>query len=149
MLVPADIEARVVPIIGVPFLAKGDTLKGWDCRGCARWCLRTICGVEVPDYLDLYDAELVAIGGRHQRARLIAEGLAAWRSVEPQAGVIAWLEWLGGAGHVGFMISPRRVVHADTRGGTTVLDLDEANAAYRLKAAFVPSFVTDIRRSNG
>lgn len=149
LTVPADIEARVIPIIGVPFVAKGDSLKGWDCRGCARWCLQTICGVEVPDYLDLYEAGIMSMTGRRERARLIADGLAEWRPVEPQAGVIAWLEWLGGAGHVGFMISARRVVHADTRGGTTLLDLDEANAAYRLRGAFVPSSITEIRRSHG
>lgn len=147
MVVPSDVEVRIAPIIGVPFLAKGDTLAGWDCRGCARWCLLNICGVEVPDYQALYDASIMSIPGRRERARLIAEGLAQWRPVDPQAGAVAWLEWLGGAGHVGFMVGPRRVVHADTRGGTTLLDLDEANVAYRLKGAFVPANVSEIRHA--
>lgn len=147
MIVPADIEARLASIVGVPFLAKGDTPEGWDCRGCARWCLMTICDIEVPDYQALYDASVMDVPGRRERARLIAEGLSQWNAVEPQAGAIAWLEWLGGAGHVGFMIGARRVVHADTRGGTTLLDLDEANAAYRLKGAFVPAHVSEIRHA--
>lgn len=145
MTVPADLEARVEGLIGTPFLAKGDTLGGWDCRGCARWCLRSFCGVETPDYRDLYDASLVMrLSGRTERARLVAEGLAAWRPVEPQAGVVAWLEWLGGAGHVGFMLSPRLIVHADLRCDTALLDLDDPAAGYRLRGAFVPAHVDSI-----
>ena len=146
MVVPGDLEARAAEIIGVPFAPKGGDLTGWDCRGCARWCLRTWCGVDVPDYLDLYAASiLTSVAGRRERARLIAEGLASqWRPVEPQAGAVALLHWLGGSGHVGFMLSPTRIVHADTRCGTTLLDLDDAGAAYRLKGAFVPAFVTAI-----
>lgn len=145
MTVPSDLEARVVPLIGVPFLAKGDTLDGWDCRGCARFCFREFCGVETPDYRGLYSAAVVRLAGRAERSRLIAEGLAAWRPVEPQAGVIAWLEWLGGAGHVGFMLSARRLVHADARAGTVLLDLDDPSAAYRLRGAFVPDWITEIK----
>ncbi len=143
MVVPADLEARAAEIIGAPFLAKGDSPEGWDCRGCARWCLREWCGVDVPDYLDLYAREIVSPGGRKERARLLADGLSSmWRPVAPQAGAVALLTWLGSAGHVGFMLSPTRIVHADTRCGTALLDLDDAGAAYRLKGAFVPAFVT-------
>lgn len=145
MAVPADLEARVAEIIGVPFLAKGDTLDGWDCRGCVRWCLEHLCGVPTPDYRGLYDADVLRLAGRSERARLIAEGLANWRPVEPQAGAVAWLEWLGGAGHVGFMLSPRRLVHADVGPGTVLLDLDDPASAYRLKGAFAPSWISDIR----
>ncbi|WP_332657372.1 hypothetical protein [Brevundimonas sp.] len=144
MIVPRELEARVAPLIGTPFVAKGDTPDGWDCRGCARWCLKEHCGVETPDYRDLYTAADVRLAGRAQRSRLIAERLAHWRPVEPQAGVIAWLEWLGGAGHVGFMLSPRRLIHADARAGTVLLDLDEPSAAYRLRGAFVPDWITEI-----
>lgn len=146
MIVPADAEARVAEIIGVPFLAKGDDMAGWDCRGCVRWCLKQICGVETPEYRDLYDtATVMKLSGRHERARLIAEGLAHWRPIEPQPGAVAWLEWLGGAGHVGFMLSARRLVHADLRAGTVLLDLDDPAAAYRLKGAFAPSWITELR----
>lgn len=149
MVVPSDLEARAAEIIGVPFLPKGGDHSGWDCRGCARWCLRTWCGVDIPDYLDLYAASiLTAPAGRRERARLLAEGLASqWRPVTPQAGTVAWLEWLGGAGHVGFMLSPTRIVHADLRVGTALLDLSDPAAAYRLKGAFVPAFVTDIHHA--
>lgn len=145
MVVPRDLEARVAPLIGTPFVPKGDTPDGWDCRGCARWCLATHCGVETPDYRTLYSASVVQLAGRAERSRLIAERLAHWRPVEPQAGAVAWLEWLGGAGHVGFMLSPRRLIHADARAGTVLLDLDDPAAAYRLRAAFVPDWITEIR----
>lgn len=144
MFVPRDLEARVASLIGAPFLPKGDTPDGWDCRGCAQWCLRELCGIETPDYQALYSAATVRLAGRAERSRLIAEGLACWRPVEPQAGVIAWLEWLGGAGHVGFMLSARRLIHADARAGTVLLDLDEPSAAYRLRGAFVPDWITEI-----
>lgn len=142
--VPSDLEARAAGIIGRPFLAKGDTPAGWDCRGCVRWCLGEWCGVDVPDYAEMYEAAIVSQAGRAERARLMGEGLARWRPVAPQAGAVAWLTFLGSAGHVGFMISPRRIVHADVGVGTSVLDLDDAGGRYRLKGAFVPDFITAI-----
>lgn len=148
MRVPSDLEARAADIIGVPFKAKGEDLTGWDCRGCARWCLKTWCGVDVPDYLDLYAAGIVSPYGRRERARLLADGLAeTWRPVAPQAGAVGLLSWLGAAGHVGFMLSPTLLVHADTRCGTAILDLTDPAAAYSLRGAFVPAFVTDIRQA--
>lgn len=146
MSVPGDLVARAAPLIGAPFRAKGDTPAGWDCRGLTRWCLRANSGIEVPDYHHLYEAEIVTPGGTGERARLLAEGLAAWRPVAPQPGVVAWLTWLGKAGHVGYMLTPRLVLHADTPMGTTLLDLDEPGGRYRLKGAFVPAFVTDIEQ---
>lgn len=148
MIVPADLQTRAADLIGSPFKPKGNSQEGWDCRGLCRWCLREWCGVDVPDYLDLYAAGIVSAGGRRERARLLAEGLASmWRPIDPQPGVIALLSWLGQAGHVGFMLSPTKILHADIRVGTAVLDLDDPAAAYRLKGAFVPAFVTDIRHA--
>lgn len=145
LTVPPDLAARAGQLVGTPFRPHGDDPSGWDCRGCARWCLATFCGVEVPTYRELYSASILeTIGGRAERARLIADGLTDWRAVEPQAGVVAWLKWLGGSGHVGFMLSPTQVLHADTRAGTTLLDLDRPDAGYHLLGAFVPGFVTDI-----
>lgn len=142
--VPNDLPDRAAAIIGRPFLAKGDTPDGWDCRGCARWCYRTWCGVALPDYADLYDAAIVNRTGRVERARLLGEGLAQWRPVAPQAGALAWLTFLGVAGHVGFMISTTLVVHADAGIGTQLLDLEEVSGRYSLKGAFVPRFITRI-----
>lgn len=148
MVVPPDLEHQVAALIGVPFRVKGDGLDGWDCRGCARWCLKNLCYVDVPDYLDLYASAIIAVSGRRERARLLGEGLAQmWRPVAPQAGAVALLSWLGSAGHVGFMLSPTKILHADIRVGTALLDLNDPAAAYRLKGAFVPAFVTDIRHA--
>lgn len=145
-MVPRDLEDRAGDLIGTPFLAHGDDLNGWDCRGCARWCLREFCGVTVPTYRELYSASILeTVSGRAERARLIAEGLTDWRPVVPQPGVIAWLKWLGGSGHVGFMLTPTRILHADTRAGTAILDLDRPDAGYHLLGAYVPGFVTEIR----
>lgn len=133
----AELEIRVSGLIGIPYLAKGDTPKGWDCRGCVRWCLDQFCGVETPDYRSLYTADQVGQSGRRLRAALIADGLAAgWEPVEPRPGAVAWLSWLGTAGHVGFMLDQRRVLHADARSGTALLDLDDPAAGYRLVGTF-------------
>jgi hypothetical protein len=51
---------------------------------------------------------------------------------------------MGKAGHVGYMLTPRLILHADTPMQTALLDLDEPGGRYRLKGAFVPAFVTDI-----
>lgn len=142
--VPSDLPQRAAAIIGRPFLPKGDTPAGWDCRGCARWCYREWCGLALPDYADLYESDIVSRSGRSERARLLGEGLAAWRPVAPQAGALAWLSFLGVAGHVGFMISPTLVVHADSGIGTQLLNLEEVGGRYRLHGAFVPAFVTRI-----
>jgi cell wall-associated NlpC family hydrolase len=147
MTVPGDLVRRAEPLVGAPFLVKGDTPDGWDCRGLTRWCLRAFSGIEVPDYLDLYEAAIVCPAGTRERARLLAEGLASWRPVEPQAGVVAWLTWMGKAGHVGYMLTPRLILHADTPMQTALLDLDEPSGRYRLKGAFVPAFVTDIEQA--
>ncbi len=148
MRVPEDLIARASVLIGAPFQAKGDTPEGWDCRGLTRWCLREFSGIEVPDYLNLYDAAIICPGGARERARLLAQGLAAWRRVEPQPGVVAWLTWMGKPGHVGYMLTPRLVLHADSPMGTTLLDLDAPRSRYGLKAAFVPAFVTDIVKAH-
>lgn len=145
LVVPADLEARAGALVGVPYRPKGADPAGWDCMGLLRWCLDRFCGVAVADYAHLYRAEiLTGVAGRAERARLIAEGLAAWRPVEPQAGVAAWLDGLGGPGHVGFMVGPRRLLHADHRCGTVMLDLDDPAAGWRLKGAFVPAAVNAI-----
>jgi len=66
MTVPGDLVRRAAPLVGAPFLAKGDTPDGWDCRGLTRWCLRTFSGIEVPDYLDLYEAAIVCPAGTRE-----------------------------------------------------------------------------------
>ena len=144
MQVPSDLPSRIAPLIGTPFVPKGDTPKGWDCRGLARWCLGEFCGVHVPDYQDLYRAEVVSARGGAVRAALLAQGLAQWRAVPPQAGAVALLTWLGQAGHVGFMLAPRLVLHADAGIDTVLLDLDEPGSRYGFAGAFVPAFVSDL-----
>lgn len=144
MRVPSDLLAQIDPLIGAPFVPKGDAPSGWDCRGLARWCLARFSGVELPDYQGLYAADIVSARGRAERARLLAEGLEQWRPVPPQAGVVALLTWLGSAGHVGYMITPRLVLHADAGINTCLLDLDEPGSRYGLAGAFVPAFVTEI-----
>lgn len=148
MRVPRDLEARVAPLIGAPFRPKGDSPEtGWDCRGCARWCLREFCAVEVRSYQELYEADIIlSAGGRRRRAELIAAELAAWRAVEPQAGALAFLSWMGRAGHVGFMLGPRRFLHADLRVATAIADLSDPACPYRLRGAFVPAWVERIER---
>lgn len=149
LIIPADLASRVGAIIGTPFLAHSDGPAAWDCRGCLNHCYARFLNHPLPDYRGLYSASVMGARRAHERARLIAEQAAAWRPVEPQAGAAAWLEWLGSAGHVGFMIGPRLLVHADVGVGTALLDLDRPPAQYRLRGAFVPSVVTRIVQEGG
>lgn len=145
MVVPGDLTARAADLIGVPWVAKGTTPKGWDCLGLGQWCLAQWCGVAVASYAERYEAAvLLSPHRREERARLLAEGMAQWREVKPQAGVIARLRWMGRIGHVGFMLSPTLVLHADVTCGTALLDLTVPSAPYRLAGAFVPAFVSEI-----
>ena len=147
MAVPLDLEQRAAPLIGSPWRAKGSTPDGWDCLGLSYWCLREWCGVDVPPYQHRYqEACLTAPHRRDERARLLADGLAQWREIPPQAGALARLKWMGRVGHVGFMLSPTLVLHADVSCGTALLDLTAASATYRLAGAFVPASVSHIVR---
>lgn len=143
--VPADLEELVQRLLATPYLANGETPAGWDCAGLARWCLVNLCGLSDVQPLPDYPSEIITNrAGRPERARLIGEVLQRWRAIEPQAGAVAWLEWMGGATHVGFMVAPRTVLHADIGIGTALMDLDRPGCRWRLKAAFVPTAVTKI-----
>lgn len=142
--VPADLEDLVQPLLATPYLACGETPTGWDCAGLGRWCLQNLCGLSDVEPLPDYPSEILRPRAGSERARRIGEVLQRWREVEPQAGVLGWLEWLGGATHVGFLVGPRTILHADVGTGTTLMDLDRPGARWRLKAAFVPAAVTQI-----
>jgi cell wall-associated NlpC family hydrolase len=145
LTVPADLEARTTALLSVPYRPNGETRAGWDCAGLTRWCLLNLCGLARVEPLPNYPSEILAArAGAFERSRRIGEVLTRWREVEPQAGAVAWLEWLGGATHVGFLISPRTVLHADVGTGTTLMDLDRPGSRWRLRAAFVPADVTSI-----
>ncbi|WGM45231.1 hypothetical protein KOAAANKH_00092 [Brevundimonas sp. NIBR10] len=144
MVVPHDLLARIAPVIGSPFLGKGDRPDGWDCRGCVRWIYRTHLDVAIETYSDAYDALILTSSGRARRARLIADRLAVWRPVEAQPGAVVHLNWLGRSGHVGLMTSRTGFVHADMGVGTTLADLDDRDCPYRAVGFFVPRFVTEV-----
>lgn len=147
LVVPPDLLTRAEPLIGVPWVAKGTTPEGWDCLGLAAWCFRQWCGVDVPSYQAAYSAAMLTEPtARTARAEALAAGLTHWREVEPQAGVLARLRWMGRTGHVGFMLGPSQVLHCDTLVGTSVLDLDRAGAPYQLAGCVVPANVTEIVR---
>lgn len=147
MTLPSDLERRASALIGAPFKPLGGTPDGWDCRGLVRWCLTEWADVTVPDYLDVYDAEIVTPEGAGQRQALFARHLASWRQLDPQAGAVALLERFGRAGHIGFMLSPTRVLHADAPSNTAILDLTQYGGRYRLRAAFIPAHIKAIRRA--
>lgn len=142
--VPNDLDERVQPLLATPYLPNGETPDGWDCAGLGRWCLINLCGLEAVEALPEYPSEILGPRGGAERSRRIGEVLRRWREVEPQPGVLGWLEWLGGATHVGFLIAPRTVLHADAGTGTTLMDLDRPGARWRLKAAFVPADVAAV-----
>jgi cell wall-associated NlpC family hydrolase len=145
LMVPTDLEARVTPLLSAPYLPGGETPEGWDCAGLVRWCLVNLCGLAEVEPMPDYPSEITASpAGRPERARRIGEVLTRWREVPARPGAVAWLEWLGGATHVGFLVGPATVLHADVGTGTCLLDLNRRGGRWRLKAAFVPDSVTGL-----
>lgn len=144
MTIPADFDARIAALVGRPFMIKGDSPEGWDCRGCARWIYRELLGVESETYHDAYDATAVAAGRSRDRAALIGARLAAWRSVPAGTGVLVQLIWMGRSGHMGVMLDRRRFIHADLQTGTTIADLASRACPYRAAGFYLPTYVTEV-----
>lgn len=144
MVIPADFTAQIAGLVGRPFLLKGDTPDGWDCRGCSKWVYREVLGVHSEDYRDAYDATAVLASRSRERADLIAQRLSSWREVSAQTGALVRLIWMGRGGHMGVMLDRRRFIHADMQSGTTIADLASRNCPYRAASFHLPAYVTEV-----
>ncbi|MDI6026711.1 NlpC/P60 family protein [Corticibacterium sp. UT-5YL-CI-8] len=116
-------------LVGLPYVPRGRTLEGFDCWGCVRLALAS-AGVSVPAY-DGVDPEDTAT-----KSRLFQQGAGtdAWRRVSAPAEFDVALFRMGRHdSHVGIVVSPTQMLHADRRAGQSVVEsFDSVKWANRL-----------------
>lgn len=132
-----DIPAWAAQYIGIPFVAHGRDLTGWDCWGCVRWIWREHYGIDVPSYDETYttphDVRVIgAVLGRELP-------LTPWRAValaeaQPGDGLLFLLK--GHPTHVGVLVAPDRFLHADPRAGTCIDRISAAWWVRRFRGAY-------------
>ncbi len=99
--------------LGIPFKAQGRTRGGLDCWGLITLVYLEQFYIELPDYLDHYDAESPPA----QLKWLFFSGLQepVWSPVEPadvEAGTMVLLRIFGQPSHCGVMIGPGEMLHS-------------------------------------
>lgn len=144
-----DAAALVESYCAVPYQAHGDTLAGWDCRGCVRHARAELFGLESPGMgrefystLDVRDLDAVE--------SMMAARMALWRPLavfddEPadhRARTVGRLP--GGAvllfrvfkrdAHVGLLLNRRDFLHTMAGQQTTVARLTDW--AGRIRGAY-------------
>lgn len=141
-----EADRWIAPYMALPFVERGRSMAGVDCRGLTLLVLERETGVHVPDPEHLYAAtdrrsaaDLADVVRREQRR---------WRTVEPDAAggyprFSVLLFAIGGLPtHVASSMGGRLFLHAQKGCGVRVGDLDEAEAGEgrwgdRLQGAFV------------
>lgn len=108
----------------VPFLEKGRTMDGADCWGHARLIYKNERGIELPDYLEVYEPNFKEWSNEH---RALLQRLASdesqkhWQEVfEPQEFDIILMKQKGYNTHVGVAIDDRRMIHCQRNIGTSI-----------------------------
>ncbi|MFC7455456.1 C40 family peptidase, partial [Insolitispirillum peregrinum] len=107
------IPAWAAEYIGLPFSDHGRTRDGVDCWGLVRLVLAEQFGFDVPSH----DGSYRQTTDRDDLDRLIStERSSAWSAVpagSEQAGDVVLLRCLGAACHVGLVVTPGIMIHAE------------------------------------
>ena len=106
--------------IGFPFKDHGRDRKGVDCWGLVRLVMSEQFGISLPSYATHYDSTT----REDQLAPLVEEERKWWIPVESgqeQLGDIVVLRMCGQPIHIGLVIEPGRMLHAEVGIGS-VLD---------------------------
>lgn len=133
----ADIPAWAAQYIGIPFVAHGRDITGWDCWGLCRHVWREHYGIEVPSYDETYVTpndvrEISAVLGRELPD-------TPWRPIpiaqaQPGDGLLFLLK--GSPTHIGILVAGDRFLHADPTVGTCIDRLSAAWWERRLVSAY-------------
>ncbi len=112
----------------VPFLEKGRTIDGCDCWGLVALVLKNERGIDLPDYLMVYDEDFKSWSSeqRQQLQKVISEESAkCWQEVEkPQAFDVILMKMKGFNTHVGIAIDGNRMIHCQRNIGTSIEKMD-------------------------
>jgi len=100
--------------IGIPFRANGrDPATGWDCWGCARYVMRYVYDIPVPDELDDLEYNIKRLP---RCADLIAhyQAQSRWDAVPmdlAQEGDVVLLRMNGHPVHMGLTVERGKMIH--------------------------------------
>jgi cell wall-associated NlpC family hydrolase len=112
------VEHAVLPLVGAPFVDGGRDRLGLDCWGFVRLVYLEL-GLELPLYGDVYDRTTE----RETIARHVEATAREWVEVPAGAerpGDVVLLRLLGRPMHVGMVIEPGLMAHADPVAGVVV-----------------------------
>lgn len=95
--------------MNIPFVEKGRDENGCDCWGLVRLIYKNELGIELPDYLDVYettnDSELLS-------QVIKSESDAFWENVDkPEEFDVVVLNMRGVPMHVGIVTKPNHMIH--------------------------------------
>ncbi|PHY12818.1 hypothetical protein CSW58_09970 [Caulobacter sp. B11] len=132
----------VTRYLPIPFLERGRSFRGCDCRGLALLILEHQCGIVVPEPADLYATTDRRAGD--QMAALVRAEAARWREVQGDYPIFSLLLFeVGGLPtHVALSLGGRRFIHTQKGCGVRVSDLDQAEVGEgrwgaRVRGAYV------------
>lgn len=128
--VPRQPPAWVGPYVGLPYRNKGrgefvSGRPGFDCWGLLVHVLRAEFGIELPDYLDLYDdAAATAANGRALAAALPRYALCAVPRAGARVGDVVLLKVKGWPAHVGLIVARETMLHIEKGTDSVIERLD-------------------------
>lgn len=119
--------------ISVPFIERGRSWDGWDCWGLVVVAYHEMFGLELPDYLDRYETtfrkrDLFRLSRTCRREREMGWHEAA----EPAPGDVALIMRRGVPIHIGMVMRPDRILHAENGVGT----VHEPLSAFRIEGFY-------------
>lgn len=108
----------------IPFKEKGRSAAGADCWGLVRIIYQAERGIELPDYLEVYELGFSAWSkdDRTKLERLVQEeSKQKWQEVSrPQPFDVIVMKMKGFATHVGIVIDSQRMIHCQEGIGTSI-----------------------------
>lgn len=125
---------RAAAFVGVPYIAPGGDLNGWDCRGCVRYCREALFSLPSPG-LDSVVYSRQDARDIDEVERLVRANMAAWRPVTPRPGAVLLFSIYQREAHVGLFLGAGEFIHALAGAGTVIAPLRGAWAR-RLRGAY-------------
>lgn len=108
----------------VPFVEKGRVMDGADCWGLVRIILKEERGIDLPDYLGVYNEDFKKWSQDERTALeeiMKAEADQKWQEVtRPQPFDVILMKMKGFATHVGIVIDRQRMIHCQEGIGTSI-----------------------------
>jgi cell wall-associated NlpC family hydrolase len=119
--------------ISVPFVERGRSWEGWDCWGLICVAYRELFGFELPDFLDRYKTTHEKRDLFRLRRTFVNEKTMGWSEPsDPAPGDVAIILRQAVPIHIGLLLTPDRILHAENGTGT----VHEPLSAFRIEGFY-------------